>query len=112
MSLQSWLKSPAPLKRKAATSDLENTPPQKKFCKTMSQNSYDWYVKDTFNMWHCVLCRDAKFSNKYSIGHDKPQKTTNHSRHAKCKSFIFIFYSYLQTSYALDLFNQYIKVRL
>ncbi|XP_071154595.1 zinc finger protein 862-like [Mytilus edulis] len=83
MSLQSWLKSPAPLKRKAATSDLENTPPQKKFCKTMSQNSYDWYVKDTFNMWHCVLCRDAKFSNKYSIGHDKPQKTTNHSRHAK-----------------------------
>jgi hypothetical protein len=92
MSLHTWLNShaPSPVKRKADNSDIENTHP-KKFSKVMSQNCYDWYIQDNSNIWHCAPCREAKFSNKYAVGHTKPQKTTNHARHTKCKLFFFFF---------------------
>jgi hypothetical protein len=100
MSLHTWLNShaPSPVKRKADNSDIENTHP-KKFSKVMSQNCYDWYIQDNSNIWHCAPCREAKFSNKYAVGHTKPQKTTNHARHTKCKLFLFFLLLRISKSY-------------
>ena len=58
----------------------------------MSQNCYDWYIQDNSNIWHCALCCEAKFSNKYAVRHTKPQKTTNHARHTKSKLFLFFYF--------------------
>jgi hypothetical protein len=63
MSLTSWLQGEMPKpssKRKL---------PKRKFKKANSQKSYDWYVVDSESVWHCYLCRNAKFDTAYARGH-------------------------------------------
>ena len=91
--LKSWLiNSPSAStkpgqKRKAVDEPEECTTPRK-FHKVLNQNDFDWYVKDESGIWHCTLCRSAKFRSAYAVGHKEKQKTTNHVRHAKCKCSI------------------------
>ena len=90
--LKSWLiNSPSATKpgqkRKAVDEPEECTTPRK-FHKVLNQNDFDWYVKDESGIWHCTLCRSAKFRSAYAVGHKEKQKTTNHVRHAKCKCIL------------------------
>ena len=84
MSLDRWFGSASvtPSKRKAE--DSVESPPAKRFNKTFSQDSFDWYKQDENGVWHCEPCSTAKFNNAYAKGHLVKAKTTNHTRHAKC----------------------------
>jgi hypothetical protein len=76
------------MKRKLFEIDSESNlcdTPKRSFSKSLNQASFDWYVKDSEGLWHCKLCRDAKFDNQYAKGHEIPAKTTNHGRHAACE---------------------------
>lgn len=84
MSLSSWLKGEPPSKKRKHQ-ETESESPKRSFKKLNSQVTYDWYVKDDSGLWHCSLCRTAKFESPYSRGHEVPAKTTNHDRHAACK---------------------------
>jgi hypothetical protein len=46
--------------------------PTRKFKKANSQKSCDWYVVDSRGVWHCSLCRNAKFDTVYARGQDIP----------------------------------------
>lgn len=87
MSLAAWLQGGTPSKKRKVPVENESEidSPKRKFKKLNSQNSYDWYVKDDSGLWHCSLCRTAKFDSPYARGHEIAAKTTNHDRHAACK---------------------------
>ncbi|MEW8546314.1 MAG: hypothetical protein AB2693_22585 [Candidatus Thiodiazotropha sp.] len=91
MSLDSWLcgTGAKPGYKRKADEAAESGPPKKKFVKEVNQNSFDWYKQDESGLWHCTVCREAKIDSAYARGHDKPAKTTNHSRHASCKYLSF-----------------------
>ena len=87
LTSNNWLNSSpkTPSKRKAENS--EDSSPAKKFQKTLSQNSFDWYKLDDKVLWYCEPCRSSKFANAYAKGHQVKYKTTNRVRHAKCKFY-------------------------
>ena len=90
MTLDSWLKigSTKTGSKRKLLEDSENTenesPAKTKFTQAVNQDAFDWNKKDEPGKWHCSLCRAAKFDKPYAQGHDKPAKTTNHTRHSTC----------------------------
>ncbi|KAK6167147.1 hypothetical protein SNE40_021244 [Patella caerulea] len=65
-----------------------STSSKKRFSKDLSQSSFDWYVLDGNDKWHCKLCRTANSDNEYAKGHNIPAKTTNHICHSKSQGHI------------------------
>lgn len=85
MSLDKWFSTvPGTPSKRKADAQVDSSP-CKKFHKSLTQSSFDWYQQDDSGLWHCEPCRSAKFTNAYAKGHQVKAKTTNHTRHAKCK---------------------------